>query len=70
MYLCIAKDTTAINGYRIGKGELVQVKYINIEVGVRTMISFTDMHGTRFTLDAKYFYERFELDTGLPTDGK
>lgn len=63
MYLCVAKDATAINGYVIKKGELVEVKYINVEVGIRSMISFNDMYGTSFTLDAKYFYERFKTDT-------
>lgn len=65
MYLCVAIQKTTINGYVIGQGEIVEVEFINIEIGKRTTITFKDRLGTRFSVDAKFFYERFKLDTIL-----
>lgn len=62
MYLCVAVDNVFVNGYEFGQGTLVEVKYINVEVGKRAIITFVDMFGNWFTLDAKAFYKKFRLD--------
>lgn len=54
-----AKEGTSINGYPIRKNEMVEVKYINIEIGVQSLLTFTDMHGNTHTLDDKGFMSRF-----------
>lgn len=65
MYLCRSEGRFILNGYTINNHELVEVEFINIEVGKSTMITFKDRFGSRFTLDAKTFYYYFVTDTIL-----
>lgn len=61
----IAKDGMTINGYGIRKNEMVNVTHINIEVGKRVLMTFTDMYNNTHAMDDKAFHSKFKFDRVL-----